>query len=993
MPTENVLRFAPLLLLAAATTLAGQSAKVVAIEVQAPPGRSAAEFQRLITQPLGQPVERAAIQASLRALYATGEFTDVEAVEYPAAGGVRLVFATEASAFLAGITFEGSPDPPAAAELQDASGLAPGERLTAAQVAQAVEGITERLRSYNYYQAKVQARRAALGVLNAADLTFTIMAGPLARTGAVQFGGTLLAAPGQLLRVSGLAPGAPLTREKLDAAETALQNFYQKQGRITATVALTPVYHAASNRLDLNFQVTPGPRVEVEAEGYPIGAGTLRQQIPVYEEHATDTALLEEGRRNLVDYLQRRGYFEARVSYRQIRVGTDTTRILYEIQPGPQETLDAVFFAGNHYFESEDLSERLSVAAATPWLSAMAAVTPGLGGAHGRFSQAMAAEDADAIARLYHNNGFAAATVTPEITNDYRGRARHIAVTYTIVEGPQTLVGQRNLEGATPAQAAALDLLLTTAPGQPYSPATAEGDRNTILTYYYNAGYPAAACTVAATAAAGGREDVTFRVQPGPAQRIHDVLITGNQHVRRSLIQHTLRLGTGQPLSQAALFAAQRRLYDSGLFTSVAVVPRNPQGSDPDKDVFVDVDEAQRYTFAEGIGLQVQGGTGGAPNLRDVLGETGYSPLFSFDATRTAMTGRAQTLSFKSAYGTLQKRAVLGYDIPDFLNHEPLRADFTAFYDDTFDIRTFRAIREQAGIELDQTLNPAEGWNYDLAYRRVRVLSPLVAPEEIPVLSQPVEVAAVTASYHLDHRDDPLDTHHGTFNSFQLGLAKTYGAGVADFGSLEYENHWYHPLTSEGDIILAGSTQVGFEVPFGPEATVTLTNPVTGAANTQTLHVLPLAERYLSGGSDSLRGFSINQAGPRDPITGFPVGGEAMLIENLELRFPVLGPTLGGVVFYDGGNVYSTPRQMVRALARWRPPAPGAEGLQLDSDFTSHTAGLGLRYRTPVGPVRFDAGYLLNPPTFRYFSPAPAPVALNQRLPAFHFFFSIGETF
>ena len=195
---------------------------------------------------------------------------------------------------------------------------------------------------------------------------------------------------------------------------------------------------------------------------------------------------------------------------------------------------------------------------------------------------------------------------------------------------------------------------------------------------------------------------------------------------------------------------------------------------------------------------------------------------------------------------------------------------------------------------------------------------------------------------------------------------------------------------------LAGSTQIGIEMPFGRKEQLTLTDPITGAQATTNDYVLPLPERYLSGGADSLRGFSINQAGPRDPITGFPVGGDALLVENLELRFPLIGPSIGGVAFYDLGNVYSTPTQMARSLFRWTPQSESATGstvLTANSDFTSHTVGAGLRYRTPVGPVRLDFGYLLNAPTFSYFSTGANPVVLNQSLPHFHFFFSIGQTF
>ncbi len=958
--------------------------RVVAIRVQPPPGRSAGAYLKLIRQPVGRPLQTPMVRRSLRALYATGEFADLEAVTEPAPGGVRLLFATKPNYFLSLIRVDGSPDPPAETELEDASNLTIGEVYAPSAIRAAELAMRARLRSYGYYQASVVPHAELLHASAQAVVTFAVRAGPLAQLGRVAFRGALDALPAQLLRASKLKPGQPLSRDRLDAAVANLEAFYARQGRLAAQVRVDePRFRPAANQVNLQFAITAGPLVTVAAEGMALSPGVLRAQVPVFEERATDLALIEEGRANLVTYLQRRGYFRAQVSY-QRHLSPGRMRIVYDIRPGPKETLDFVGFSGNRYFDADDLSERIAIRAASPWPRL-------LPGERGLYSSALARADADAIAQLYRNNGFQGVEVTPVVSRDFRGRAGHIAVVFRILEGPQTLVHHLRIVGASRANEQAFAPQLATASGQPFSQAGLASDRNAILTWYFNAGYQSATCEVQVRevdpALGPPQQDVTFTISEGEKQTIHRVLIAGNHYVRTGVVAHQLTLRPGAPLSQAAMLASQRRLYDTGLFTSATVVVRNPGGAELAKDVFVSVNEARRYTFSEGVGLQVQGGTGGQADLRNILGSTGYSPLLSFDMTRTAMTGRNQTLSLKSTYGSLEKRAVLGYDFPDFLNHSNWQADATTFYDDTFDVRTFQAIREEAGLQLQQTLNPAAVWTYSLDYRRVRVLQPLVAPQQIPILSQPVQISEVGAGYRVDHRDNPLDTRRGTFNSFSLALAKTFEPGFADFARFDYENHWYHPFGDEANVVLANSTQVGVEVPFGPEALVGFTNPVTGVTVSSLQHVVPLPERYLSGGSDSLRGFAINQAGPRDPVTGFPVGGEAMFINNLELRFPLIGPNIGGVVFYDLGNVYSTPRNLLRSLLRWRPASA------TDDDFTSHTVGVGLRYRTPVGPVRVDTGYLLNPPTFPYFSAGSHPVALNQKLPPFHFFFSIGQTF
>src|SRR5262249_11717072 len=134
---------------------------------------------------------------------------------------------------------------------------------------------------------------------------------------------------------------------------------------------------------------------------------------------------------------------------------------------------------------------------------------------------------------------------------------------------------------------------------------------------------------------------------------------------------------------------------------------------------------------------------------------------------------------------------------------------------------------------------------------------------------------------------------------------------------------------------------------------------------------VPLPERFFGGGADSLRAFPYNQAGPRDigaPLvsrgpasapTGFPLGGHALFLNNVDLRVPLIGDNIQGVLFHDMGNVFST---LSNISFRYR-----QKDLQ-DFDYTVHAIGFGVRYKTPVGPIRGDIAYSLNPPSFNGFN-------------------------
>jgi outer membrane protein assembly factor BamA len=156
---------------------------------------------------------------------------------------------------------------------------------------------------------------------------------------------------------------------------------------------------------------------------------------------------------------------------------------------------------------------------------------------------------------------------------------------------------------------------------------------------------------------------------------------------------------------------------------------------------------------------------------------------------------------------------------------------------------------------------------------------------------------------------------------------------------------------------------------------------------------VPLPERFFAGGAVSHRGFPDNQAGPRDLLTGFPIGGKALLINNTELRFPLLGDNVGGVFFHDAGNVYSDVGSISFRFSQ--------RDVQ-DFNYMVQAVGFGVRYRTPIGPVRLDLAYSMNSPRFmglkgtteQLLDPNLTGVQfVEQRISRFQFHFSLGHLF
>ena len=285
------------------------------------------------------------------------------------------------------------------------------------------------------------------------------------------------------------------------------------------------------------------------------------------------------------------------------------------------------------------------------------------------------------------------------------------------------------------------------------------------------------------------------------------------------------------------------------------------------------------------------------------------------------------------------------------------------------------------------------------SYRRVGVSNVIIPVLLIPQLTQALRIGIFSANLVQDRRDSSTNPHRGIFNTFDIGLASKYLGSQRSFGRVLLRNATYYRLTN--NIVLARQTRFGIIAPFAAPAGLSAEQSV------------PLPERFYGGGADSLRAFPFNQAGPRDtgaPLvpggptsqaTGFPIGGNALLFNNVELRFPLLGDNIQGVFFHDMGNVFSSLSDL---SFRFR-----QSNLQ-DFNYMVHAAGFGVRYKTPIGPVRADLAYSINPPSYEGFAGTPQqllrcnpndPVSLQQpfcqvtrqNVSHFQFFFSIGQTF
>ncbi|HWR16515.1 MAG TPA: POTRA domain-containing protein [Terriglobales bacterium] len=961
--------------------------------------QASSHLRDVVAQEVGKPLDRQKLRDSLQALYKTGRFADLQVrAQQTSPNELTLVFVGKPNYFVGSLTASGAPGRPSNNQLIDSSKLRLGEVVNSGKIDQALTRIRTVLRDNGLYRAAVTVQRKEHPETQLVDLHFQITPGEPARVGRVTVEGSAGYSESEIADIANMKPGDKVTQERVTKAFQKLRKKYTKQNRLESQISITDrIYNEDTNTVDYVFKIERGPTVDIHLEGASISQGRLKKLVPVYEEHAVDNDLLNEGRRNIRDHLQTQGYFDTKVNFQQdFDKEKDHLHVIYDVDRGEKHDLVKVGFniePGTYispgltgpYFGESELLERVQVQARSLILS------------HGRFSQAMMTQDVENLVALYKSNGFLEVKVESTLQSDYNGKAGDMAVFYKIVEGPQTRVGSITIQGSATFGRDQLPELQTSE-GQAYADTNIALDRDTILNFYFDKGFPDTQfeAKVSPTPNQPHSMDVTYTIVEGQQFFVDRILTSQLDFTRPQTVRRQFDIQPGDPLSQSKLSNTQSNLYNLGVFNEVRMAVQNPDGQAKYKDVLMQFQEARRWTFNYGLGFEVTTSSPdqqscqrlaeqGQTSLACSEGRYGASPRASFGISRINFRGLAHTITFKSTVGRLQRRALFSYEAPRWFGKPNWKLTFTSFYDNSINVTTFTSERLESSIQAEQTYSKVSHFLYRLAYRRVKASDLVVSPDQVPLYSRPVRVAMPSFTYIRDKRDDPIDTKNGNFTSFDTGVASRYFGSQASFGRFLIQNATYHPFKGK-KWVFARNLRLGVAEPFGDD-------------------FIPLPERFFAGGSNLLRGFSLNQAGPRDLQTGSPLGGNAVVVNSLELRTPPLvlpwvNNNLSFAFFHDAGNVFTDATEMAHNIFRWSQKNP--EDCRNESRsslcsfaYISHAVGTGIRYKTPIGPMRVDIGYNLNPTTYPTFEPGDnsTTVFVPRVTRRWNVFFSIGQTF
>jgi outer membrane protein assembly factor BamA len=934
------------------TTYEGFEGRTVSkVDLAASPVRNVEAFRPALKQKAGEPFSMAAIRESVAALQKTGLFSQVQVKVEPDESGVHVTFIVQPAFYVGMIYFPGA-RAFSYTRLLQAVNIPDQMPFTEDLVTKGREDLLRLFRNDGFFAAGVEPETQRDEKHLVVNLVYHCTLNKRAKIGEVSFQGATEQETAELrsaltslwakMKGGSLKGGQPYTQARITKSLDYLRRRLEKSGHLTPVVRLaSSAYDAPTHRAHITFEVQPGPLVSIRVNGAHMWKRTLKRLIPIYDENSVDKELVEEGGRNLVSYFQSKSYFDTRVDS-HFEHQDDSIKVVYDVHKGNKHRVEELHFEGNHYFSDKELEARIPIKKGHLILS------------RGKFSNDLVRKSVASLKAFYQNEGFAKVKVEPQV----RDHEPQIDVTFRIVEGEQNRVNTLQVvnagnEPVQPQTSQPLNL----APGKPYSRKLVEDDRSQVLAEYLNRGYLNAQLDSTASPAPEDphRFNVVYKIDEGPLARVGQVTLLGAQRAQPKFIRAITdeNVKEGQPLSEGKLLSSESELYNLGVFDWASITPLRPIEGQDFEEVLVKVHESKRNTIDVGAGFEVIPRNGNVPvgavavpGLPPVsLGrkfttsqKSFFGPRFSFQFARRNLRGRAETASIGFVFSRLDQRGTVTYADPR-LRGSRWASLFSVSGERTTENPIYTAELGQASWQIERILDAKRTKTVRVRYSFQRTnLSNITIPELVLPQDQRVRLSTFSAEFVRDTRDQPLDAHHGLYQTVSFGVTPTALGSSSNFTRFLGQTAFYRPIKPW--LVWANNLRVGFASPFGGS-------------------YVPLSERFFSGGADSLRGFPINAAGPQRPVTvcsnpsdtstctviSVPVGGHMLAIVNTEARFPIpLKDGLGGAVFYDGGNVYSA-----------------ANFHQFTSNYTN-SIGFGIRYHTPVGPVRVDIGHNLNAP-------------------------------
>jgi outer membrane protein insertion porin family len=672
----------------------------------------------------------------------------------------------------------------------------------------------------------------------------------------------------------------------------------------------------------LTFRVIERPMIkEVKLEGNKkIKDEDLQIALKVRPHTLLDVEKIQRGIEEAKKLYDQKGYKDAAITFKTSEPVNGEVTLTFVVDEGKVIRIQHIIFEGNKQFSARKLRAIMQTKQAW-FLSALTGA--------GNLDPEVLKTDTERLTAFYYDNGYVNVRVDePQIERKEDG----LDVTIRIDEGDQYKVGPVKLAGDFIGDPTYTVAHLEMKSGDVFRASGLRKDVLSLTDAYGDQGY-AFVNVEPLTDLDNGKKLValTYKIDKGPAVYFDRIEITGNTKTKDEVIRRELKVQEQQLFRGSELKASRARVQRLGLFQEVNMTTQ--RSDQPDKiDLLVDVKEAQTGAFTAGAGFS-----------------TADHFLFNVRLSENNLFGTGDRVAVNADFGSLRQAFTLDYTDPYTLdtyftsilsafNYKTEFDDFdrggTGFSIEELYPFTALGVRRVPfiGASLDEV---RFGMRYKLEDADISNVStidrvPSIDAEQGSQLTSSVIPTLVRNT--LNHPFDPTD---GSLQDMSVQFAGV-GAG-SNFLVVEGRGRWFYPFYKSptfGTFVLSHGTRIGWGV--GQED--------------RSGHEIPLFERFFPGGINSVRGYAARTLGPREPVYNqdneiidtTPVGGSAQLILNNELIFPIVESLgLRGVLFADQGNAWTHEQGILVSDLRY-------------------SVGWGVRWLSPIGPLRVEIGYPLD---------------------------------
>lgn len=860
----------------------------------------------------GSTLDSSSVADAVRALYRQGVYSHVDVTSSQDEDTVRLVFHLTPVLIVRDAEFYGvtAYEP---RELRRIAGLRRGKRVDTGSILRAAAKLEEAFHQAGYYNPIIDVTLRQSRVLSSVLVRFTVSEGRRSVVRTVNVSGTI---PDELSSTLDAfmkrARGAFASKRRIEELRRELLRRLREEGYLEAIVRLEGLrYLQESGDVALELLVEPREPIQILFSG---NSNFSSEELIDLLELDTRTApfgpnAIPNFVRDIKDLYERSGYYQVQVSHKAMPdEGTRRTHKI-EIVEGPRTRIESLSFEGNNSFGEEKLSSLISTSEAggffTPWR-------------RGYLIDRRLENDIEALEKFYRSNGFFDAKVTSdaELSEDDES----LAVKFIVEEGPRTTVNSvlvTWVDAANPEHGDIISKLLTITPdiklGDVLSVSALESARSSLLSDIHAFGFPQARVTPSYDVQSG---EVQFQVSLGPQVTISEIVIRGNRATLHPVIRRELLVEPNGPWNPELIRESEHSLYKLGVFQNVKLEPEDGVLDQDTESLAVSLIERDTGGFAAGLSYNTEDGLG-------VLAELSQRNVFG----RAHRFSLSTELFFQNGDRLIDAaRGRIGYNLPRFISRNgELYSELFAQEEVEFS-QSFSYDRYGASTVYRHEFSEALSGN--LGYT---IFNENVFDVPASIIAGPNDVghtlySGIRSEVIYDKRNDIYNPSKGFQSRISVyAMPEELGSDASLVGA-ELSQSYYTELSES--LVWANNLRGEIVEPVG---------------NTD---VVPLGRRLFLGGRNTLRGYSPNSIAAKAD-DGNVAGGDASLVFNTELQYEIAQDVVL-LTFLDVGQ----------AVLRYE----GDFGGDTKSFFGDlrYSPGIGMRYRSPIGPIGADLGFAVN---------------------------------